>query len=663
MQINKVNTLIPNKNNKNISKNAGNNNNNKNNQSFKGFIDTLSLGVTNAIENGGLAVSFTLQDMLGTNLPRPIMGLRRNAKENKGKNNFNFAAKEMVREFLTGPSMFLIPMGLLKVGKNVFGKAISVPARFIKAFGDIHANNPLNAAGEAISKQDFYRNSFAEMIKNAKSESVISEETKATAKDFSERLMKGLSQSTSARKDTMKSLTEDFIGISKRQASDIVHTDFTRAAVSKTASAPFKTTVNHMISYADDVVEKASKQSADKIPEFVKNLTNKKVLGRVAANVLMYAAVMSFLQVIPKLYNKAEGKDNAGLKGLMNEETFYDKALNENTDNKNEKTVNGKNPSFGSAAAQLAEKVSGNGLLGKLTRGIEFQGPNVSFPLLLGIMGFGIILPRTKRAKDKYDREEILRRDVVTCAVMCFGEKWLRKGISKRNELKSGFVLAAKDAGMEQKSLPQRIFQYLRPINGVQVFSLNQIESKYSDIGNYNGGIKGFCDFISGQGGNLGKIFSYTDKSKEIVDGLLKDAGSTIETADNATITSVLDKAKDSEAVKKLTDLFHTTKKEAIKNPNLLQKVLGIKEKAVDNPWVKRAKTINSKVTALSVLVIVPVFLGFLLPWINEKTTKKRVNEDQQANNNKQKIHNTTDTSYFNDNNKISSVFADMNRF
>ena len=663
MQINKVNTLIPNKNNKdnkNTLKNAGNKNNSK---SFKGFTDTLSLGVANAIENGGLAVSFTLQDMLGTNLPRPIMGLRRNKKENKGQNNFNFAAKEMVREFLTGPSMFLIPMGLLKVGKKVFGKTISVPAKFIKSLGEIHAKNPINAAGEAITKKEFYQNTFAEMIKNAKSETVASEQTIAKAKDFSERLAKGLFESKVAKKDTMKALSEEFVQISKKHAKDVVHTDFTRAAVSQTASAPFKTTVNHMISYADDVVERAGKQTADKLPQFVKNITNKKVIGRFATNILMYAAVMSFLQVIPKLYNKAEGKDNAGLKGLMNEETFYDKALNENSNNKNEETKNGKNPSFGSASV-VAEKIAGNGLIGKLAGGIEFNGPNVSFPLLLGIMGFGIIMPRTLRAKDKYDREEILRRDVVTCAVMCFAEKWLRKGISKVNENRSGFVLAAKEKGMQDKSLPQRVFQYLRPINGVQVFSLNQIESKYSDIASYNGGIKGFCDFISGQGGNLGKVFGYTKESKEIVNGLLKEAGTTLEKADNKTITSVLDKAKDTDAVKQLTGLFHKTKNETIKNPNFIQKLVGIKKKAVDNPWVKRAKTLNSKVTALSVLVIVPVFLGFLLPWINEKTTKKRVNEDQHANsvNNSHK-HNPADTSYFNNNNKISSVFADMNKF
>ena len=145
-----------------------------------------------------------------------------------------------------------------------------------------------------------------------------------------------------------------------------------------------------MIAYANDVVPKAAKQETSKISEFVKTTVNNKTIGRTAMNFGMYAAVLGFLQIIPKLYNKAEGVDNAGLKGLMSEETFYDKALNENVNNKNNETQNGKNPSFGSAA-QLADKITGNGILGKFARGIEFDGPNVSFPLLLGIMGFGII--------------------------------------------------------------------------------------------------------------------------------------------------------------------------------------------------------------------------------------------------------------------------------
>ena len=299
------------------------------------------------------------------------------------------------------------------------------------------------------------------------------------------------------------------------------------------------------------------------------------------------------------------------------------------------------NPSFGSSA-QLVNKLTGNGLIGKLGRAIEFEGCNVSFPLLLGIMGFGILIPRTLQAKDKYDREEILRRDLVTCATMCFAEKELRKGFSKLNEAKSGLVLAAKDKGFKQQSFAKKLFDYLRPIKGVQVLSTEQIISKYSGVDKYKDGIKGFCEFIEGQGGNLGKVFSVTDEAKNIVQRLLAKEGKDIATADNSTIKEVLSKAIDSDDVKQLTNLF----------------------KDKNNPWVQKAKTLNARFTALSVLVLVPVFLGFLLPAINERATKKRIREEEAQKSTKQlnKI-NMLNPNFFNQTQKTNNIFSDMTNF
>ncbi len=628
MQIGKINSTIP----KKLTKvrETRNINNTKTNPAFKGGLDSFCLGVANAIENGGLFVSFTLQDMLGTNLPRPIMGLRRNAKENKGHNNLNFAAKEMVREFMTGPSMFIIPACMLAAGKKIFGKATEIPMKLIKAFGDIHAANPIDEAGKAIGKQEFFKNTFTQILKNSKGEAQASETTVKTAADFAQRLAGSLKDKKQI-KETISSLTDDFINIAKNSAKDTAHTDFTKAVISDTAQAPFRSTVSFMVSYADDVVEKAAKQTPDKIKDFVKKLSTKKVFGRLAAIVAMYGAVMTFLQVIPKIYNKAEGKENAGLKGLMKEETLNDENLNKKDKSK---------PSFGSSAG-IVNQLTGNGIIGKIANGIEFQGCNVSFPLLLGIMGFGILFPRIRQAKDKYDREEILRRDVTTCATMCFAEKELRKGFSKLNETKSGLVLASKDAGFKNKNIFKRLFDYLRPINGVKIMSTEQIISKYSGIDKYNEGIKGFCEFIEGQGGNLSKVFSLTDESKNIVQNLLAKEGHDIATADNSVIKSVLEKAGKSDEVKKLTDLF--------------------KEK--NNPWVTKAKTLNARFTALSVIVLVPLFLGFFLPWINEKATKKRIREENALNETNSSNNKLLDASYFNQDKKTQELFADIQNF
>lgn len=656
MQVSQVNRNIPKKlTQKNNGRQPKTNINNQT-QSFKGIglaADKFALGVANAIENGGLFVSFTLQDMLGTNIPRPLMGLKRNSKENKGQANKSFAAKELVREMLTGPSMFIIPAGMLAVGKTLFGKTINVPMKAINALSDIHASQALNASGAAIGKQEFVQNAFTEILKNAKSETTASKETIDKAAEFAKKLFENNKNNTSnniigritnflkntfgnPNKEAINSIVSEFTDISKKFANDPVHTDFTVAALSNTTSAPIRDTISYITSYADDIVVKASKQDTNKLISYIKNLANKKVIGRGIMNVTMFAAVMTFLQIIPKLYNKAEGKDNAGLKGLMKEETLKDESIQpKNNETKSEKKDKS-NPSFGSASTAV-KTLTGNGFLGRFAQGIEFSGCNVSFPLLLSIMGFGILLPRTRQAKDKYDREEILRRDLVTCAVMCFGEKELRKGFSKYNEMKSGLVLAAKDKGFNSKNLFQRIFDYLRPIKGVRTLSTEQIISKYSNIGQYKDGLKGFCDFIDGQGGNLKKVFCLTDESKTILETLLTKEGQTLENADNSIIKSLIEKAKDSDEVKKLTALFKDT----------------------NNPWVTKAKTLNARFTALSVLVLVPVFLGFMLPWINEKTTKKKFTEENadKINQNKQPLINTE---YFT---KTSNLFSEIENF
>ncbi len=651
MQINKINSVYSDntkKNKRNIQSENNNISTSQNNPAFKGAgilgagIDKFSLFIADKIENGGLFVSFTLQDMLGTNLPRPFMGLMRNSKENNGEKNTKFALKELTREMITGPSMFIIPAMLFEPGKKLFGSATNVPMKFIKEFGKIHSGTPLDEAGNIIGKQDFYKNTFAEIIKNAKQESVLSQETKDKASDFAKRLASV--KEKKPMQELIGNMTNEFTDIVKNHAQDAAHTDFTGAVISDNLKAPFSETVNHMVSYANDIVPKVKKKAtADNAKNYISKMTNKKIIGRFAANVGIYAAVLGFLQIIPKLYNKAEGDKNAGLKGLMKEETFNSDKPKE-TKNKSGKTANNKsNPSFGSAAS-FVNKVTGSGIIGKAAQALEFEGINLSFPMLLGVMSGGIILPRTRQAKDEYDKSEILRRDITTCLTMCFAEKELRKGFSKLNENKTGFVLSAKDKGFKEQSLGKRFFDYIRPINGVKILSTDQIVSKYSGIDKYKDGIKGFCDFVDGQGGNLSKIFSLTDESKSIVGNILQKEGKDLGKADNSVIKDALTKAKNSEEVNKLISLF--------------------KEK--DNPWVKKAKTINARFTAFSVCVLVPVFLGFMMPWINAKSTKKRISKENEAankniNNINDSVNRLKNTKYVFEHEKVPSVFSEIN--
>ena len=104
--------------------------------------------------------------------------------------------------------------------------------------------------------------------------------------------------------------------------------------------------------------------------------------------------------------------------------------------------------------------------------------------------------------------------------------------------------------------------------------------------------------------------------------------------------------------------LFHPSREVKIDNKSFLDKLLKRETKMIDNPWVKNAKTLNARFTALSVLVLVPVFLGFMLPWINERATKKKFAEENAMNN-----KGTVDNNFPVLNYKTPELFKEMANF
>ena len=108
-----------------------------NTPSFKGMDPTTCLiDMWAAIARGGLAASFTVQDMLGTNFPRTFAALDRN-KDITGKNNYKAAVEVAIREFTTGPSMFVIPALVLAGASGFSGEANRVPKDTIAVFSNI----------------------------------------------------------------------------------------------------------------------------------------------------------------------------------------------------------------------------------------------------------------------------------------------------------------------------------------------------------------------------------------------------------------------------------------------------------------------------------------------------------------------------------------------
>ena len=89
--------------------------NNSQKTSFTGGVDAL-VNFWQFVDNSR-ALQFTVEDMLGTNIPRTYKGAMAGYKYT-GEINLPALLQEAIREFLTGPTMCLAPIAVLALAKN-----------------------------------------------------------------------------------------------------------------------------------------------------------------------------------------------------------------------------------------------------------------------------------------------------------------------------------------------------------------------------------------------------------------------------------------------------------------------------------------------------------------------------------------------------------------
>ncbi len=262
-------------------------------------------------------------------------------------------------------------------------------------------------------------------------------------------------------------------------------------------------------------------------------------------------------------------------------------------------------PSFGSLGSiqtKIGETVCSNKTLKKLSDKMEYNGFSMSTLTLSGILYGATIVPRYLNATDKHDKREILLRDVTSITAILFAAKALGKGISRKFENKTGYVLTNITNEFKSKKWYQKLGDMLNPDGQLSVLNSKELEQKYSNIEAYPEKIKSFVDFVHDRGGNVGKIFS-NKKLKPIVEKIVGNNEKTEEEFCNKLIEA--DKNK---------------------TPEMQELYTALKEK--DNPLVTKAKTMNSAFDFASTLLIVPAgMIG--IEALNEKITKKCVAKEK----------------------------------
>ena len=587
----------------------------KHQQSFTGSFNPV-VTVMDAIDKGGFMASFIAQDGIGMVAPRIYEGLNRNRKKDEngkrtGPLNWEFARREGIREILSGPSAYFIPLGILTLIKKYSGTANNVHADHIKTLGgyfaDYASQNPAQLSDAKAFKTGYYTQVFENLLSNSTDGRLAGDELKDEAKKFAENLVKIEELKKNKKGSEAKNLTREvvshYIDIRKANSEASVNTASTVIKTGeKTLNSDIKRMIPSLMDYTNDALEKTGKyltqNASGDIKEFVKNFNNHRIGTRVISNLGMWGSVVGFYMLIPKLYNLGL-KHDPGLKGLENQ------SEDKKAENKNNQ------PSFTGGFASIGEKAVKGGKLTDILSRFEFNGAAMPITGMITLL-FGFTLPaRYANAKSDKERKEILVRDISSFAAILFAAKALSRGFSDVFSKISGLALNTKPQD-HSKSLLHKIKNYFTAGNGIDVLSSQQIVSKYSNLSGYKDGINGFFTFLKENGGNVKKVLNIDSTVKEQSEAIMKKfgGGKSLQDATFEEINEAFKQARvnSSEELEKIYSVFSSQ----------------------DNKFINRAKTFNSAFGFASTLILVPAFMMWLARYC-ERMTKRAVEKENAA--------------------------------
>ncbi len=316
-----------------------------NTPSFKGMDPTTCLiDMWAAIARGGLAAPFTVQDMLGTNFPRTFAALDRN-KDITGKNNYKAAVEVAIREFTTGPSMFVIPALVLAGASGFSGEANRVPKYTIAVFSNIMKGTMNGLQENKFKGVDFSSMTTAEAQEACKTikeafysdvfKGIFAQYNKGDSnidiKEYVDLMMKAEHPDTPKRNFYMSMFNKKVSVLGKEVDSkdEIISQLSTKFVADKKAHTKgwgnFLTAkiipngkefdISHiaadMKNFTDDFARqyvttqrKNSNGGRVILEKFIDNFRNARMGSRVLTNVFMVVATGAFMCIIPKLYTR-----------------------------------------------------------------------------------------------------------------------------------------------------------------------------------------------------------------------------------------------------------------------------------------------------------------------------------------------------------------------
>ncbi len=320
MKVNSVNYTSPSQNNNYRSS--------RRSPSFGNF----AVGLASFIENNGFLGEFLTIDSCGMMIPRTAQGYTRNMEE-LGHLNYKAGREEMVRELLSGPAFFYVPLMMMTLVGLLRGKTAKVETKVLNTFKSVMKKGSVNIKNANETKEHFINNilkeafdgykdtdnivgklsdlmkrnvnekmSFSEKIANLFKKKTDKKTTHAMLRAEAEELVTKLNKQNGRFLDNAGAIELPVHTVNKEGVTEIKRETFDISGIFK-----------DMENYLDDFTQKAQK-SSDDAGTFIDKFHKKAKDLRNLTNILSVGALSAFLVVIPKIYQT--GKTFPGKDGL-----------------------------------------------------------------------------------------------------------------------------------------------------------------------------------------------------------------------------------------------------------------------------------------------------------------------------------------------------------
>ena len=251
--------------------------------------------------------------------PRGIQGFLRN-REELGHLNYKAGREELVRELLSGPAFFYVPITVLSIASLLRGKAAKVDAKTLSEFKTVMKNTAVELKNTVSTKKNFVKTITKDAFKDFNHEKgLIDELSQLMEQNVTKKFSFKDSLLNIFRKKENKVTTT---GTLKAKATELItkinkanekNLDNAGAISVNGKNVNIADLFDDMRNYLDDFTKKAN-NTTENTNTFIEKFHNTAKNIRYATNILAVSALSAFLVIIPKLYQT--GKTFPGTDGL-----------------------------------------------------------------------------------------------------------------------------------------------------------------------------------------------------------------------------------------------------------------------------------------------------------------------------------------------------------